>query len=179
LSPKRIARRRACPILSSALRMNDAVKFARYQPLAEDSRKCADSIKKPLIFLTNPIALHQMVYDYFHSTYFAWPWMFCLGLLLPAMVVWYVRRSNEAALPVSTLQSFKGLHSWKTRLRHLPFLLRLLGMAFFIVALARPQSRSNQQQAEGEGVDIVLCIDVSGSMTAQDFTPNRMEAAKK
>lgn len=120
-----------------------------------------------------------MVYDYFSSTYFAWPWMLCLGLLLPALLIGYVRRTSEAALPVSSLQSFKGLHSWKTKLRHLPFALRLLGIAFFIVALARPQSRSNLQQAEGEGVDIVLCIDVSGSMTAQDFTPNRMEAAKK
>ena len=45
--------------------------------------------------------------------------------------------------------------------------------------MARPQIKFEEQQSEGEGVDIVLCIDVSGSMTAQDFTPNRMEAAKK
>jgi len=51
-------------------------------------------------------------------------------------------------------------------------------MAFIIVALARPQTKNEERQVEGEGVDIILCIDVSGSMTAQDFTPNRMEAAK-
>ena len=51
-------------------------------------------------------------------------------------------------------------------------------MAFIIVAMARPQSKNDEQQVEGEGVDIILCIDVSGSMTAQDFTPNRLEAAK-
>lgn len=62
--------------------------------------------------------------------------------------------------------------------RHLPFICRLLAMFFIIVALARPQTSSAEQQVEGEGVDIILCIDVSGSMTAQDFTPNRMEAAK-
>jgi Ca-activated chloride channel family protein len=57
--------------------------------------------------------------------------------------------------------------------------LRLLALAALIIAMARPQTKNDEQQAEGEGVDIVLCIDVSGSMTAQDFTPNRMEAAKK
>ena len=52
-------------------------------------------------------------------------------------------------------------------------------MSCIIIALARPQIKFEEQQSEGEGVDIILCIDVSGSMTAQDFTPNRMEAAKK
>lgn len=64
-------------------------------------------------------------------------------------------------------------------LRHVPFILRLLTVAFIIAALARPQTKTDEQQAEGDGIDIVLCIDVSGSMTAQDFSPNRMEAAKK
>jgi Ca-activated chloride channel family protein len=47
-----------------------------------------------------------------------------------------------------------------------------------MIALARPQSRNDEKRAEGEGIDIILCIDVSGSMTAQDFSPNRLEAAK-
>ena len=75
--------------------------------------------------------------------------------------------------------SAKGLGSWKTGLRHLLFVLRLLAIIFIIVALARPQTMYEEQNTEGEGVDIVLCIDVSGSMTAQDLTPNRLEAAKK
>lgn len=57
-------------------------------------------------------------------------------------------------------------------------MLRLITLAFVITALARPQTKFEEQNAEGEGVDIVLCIDVSGSMTAQDLTPNRLEAAK-
>ena len=73
----------------------------------------------------------------------------------------------------------KGLGSWKTGLRHLLFILRLLAIIFIIAALARPQTMYEEQNTEGEGVDIVLCIDVSGSMTAQDLTPNRLEAAKK
>lgn len=75
--------------------------------------------------------------------------------------------------------SAKGLGSWKTALRHIPFLFRLLAISSIIVALARPQNISEEKNAEGEGVDIVLCIDVSGSMTAQDLTPNRLEAAKR
>ena len=75
--------------------------------------------------------------------------------------------------------SAKGLGSWKTGIRHLLFVLRLLAIFFIITALARPQTMFEEQNAEGEGLDIVLCIDVSGSMTAQDLTPNRLEAAKK
>ena len=66
----------------------------------------------------------------------------------------------------------------KASLRHLPFICRMLCIAFLIVAVARPQTKLEEQHTEGEGIDIVLCIDVSGSMTAQDLTPNRLEAAK-
>ncbi len=122
-----------------------------------------------------------MVFDYFHTISFAAPLFFLLGLLLPVMLVWYIKKTGgqQAGIKVSTIKSFKGLTTWKNYLRHFPFVLRLLTIAFIITALARPQTKSDQQQAEGEGIDIVLCIDVSGSMTAQDFTPNRMEAAKK
>ena len=54
----------------------------------------------------------------------------------------------------------------------------MLCMRFLIIALANPQTRNDEQHTEGEGIDIVLCIYVSGSMTAQDLTPNRLEAAK-
>ncbi len=63
--------------------------------------------------------------------------------------------------------------------RNFPFILRILALSCIIVAIARPQTKFDETQREGEGIDIVLAIDVSGSMTAQDFTPNRMEAAKK
>ena len=122
-----------------------------------------------------------MFFDYLNNIDFAAPQFFLLGLLLPVMIVWYVKKGagSQAGIKVSSAKSFAGLTSWKSLLRHLPFLLRLLCIAFIIAALARPQTKTDEQQAEGEGVDIVLCIDVSGSMTAQDFTPNRMEAAKK
>jgi Ca-activated chloride channel family protein len=122
-----------------------------------------------------------LFFNYLNNISFAAPQFFLLGLLLPVMIVWYVKKSgvNQAGIKVSSSKSFAGLGSWKSNFRHLPFLLRLISVAFIISALARPQTKTDEQQAEGEGVDIVLAIDVSGSMTAQDFTPNRMEAAKK
>lgn len=63
-------------------------------------------------------------------------------------------------------------------MRHFPFVLRVLALSCVIVALAKPRTENKSQHAEGEGIDIILCIDVSGSMTAQDFKPNRLEAAK-
>jgi Ca-activated chloride channel family protein len=69
--------------------------------------------------------------------------------------------------------------SWKNYFQQFPFILRMLALACIIIALARPQTRFDETQREGQGIDIILAIDVSGSMTAQDFTPNRMEAAKK
>jgi Ca-activated chloride channel family protein len=55
----------------------------------------------------------------------------------------------------------------------------LLAIASLIIAMARPQSSYEEKKTEGEGIDVVLCIDVSGSMLAQDFTPNRLEAARE
>ncbi|MCW3093905.1 MAG: hypothetical protein JWP81_4974 [Ferruginibacter sp.] len=121
-----------------------------------------------------------MLSEYLDTISFAAPQLFWLALLLPVMIFWYIKNNNrqQAGIKVSSLKSFKGISSWKNLLRHAPFVCRLLAISFIIIALARPQTKNEEQQVEGEGVDIILCIDVSGSMTAQDFTPNRMEAAK-
>jgi len=102
-----------------------------------------------------------------------------LLIVIPVLIWWYVTKNNrrQASIIISDV-SAKGLSSWKTSFRHLPFVFRLLAIIFIIAAIARPQTMFEEQNAEGEGVDIVLCIDVSGSMTAQDLTPNRLEAAK-
>ena len=120
-----------------------------------------------------------MLFDYFNDISFGQPWFFTLLVLIPVLIVWYVMKNNrqQGSIIISD-SSASGLSSWKTVFRHLPFVLRLLAIMLIIVALARPQTKFEEQNAEGEGVDIVLCIDVSGSMTAQDLTPNRLEAAK-
>lgn len=121
-----------------------------------------------------------MLFNYFKNISFGQPWFFTLLIVLPVLIYWYVSRGGktQGAIMVSDA-SAPGLSSWKSSMRHLPFLLRLLVFLFIVTALARPQTSYEEQNVEGEGVDIVLCIDVSGSMTAQDLTPNRLEAAKK
>lgn len=121
-----------------------------------------------------------MIFDYFHNISFAQPYFFALLLLLPYLIYrhYVADRKKKSTIIVSTLGA-KNLDSWKTKFIQLPFILRLLCITCIIFALAKPQSRNEQDNAEGEGIDIVLGIDVSGSMTAQDLKPNRLEAAKK
>jgi Ca-activated chloride channel homolog len=120
-----------------------------------------------------------LLFNYFNDITFGQPWFFALFALLPILLLWYILKNNkqQGAIIISDATA-KGLSSWKNAFRHLPFLLRLLALSCIIVALAQPQTKNDLQQAEGEGVDIVLCLDVSGSMTAQDLLPNRLEAAK-
>ena len=121
-----------------------------------------------------------MLFNYFNDITFSQPWFFALFALLPLLTIWYFVKNNsqQGAIIISDA-SAKGLSSWKNTFRHLLFLFRLLALSCIIIAQAKPQTKNELQQAEGEGVDIVLCIDVSGSMTAQDLLPNRLEAAKK
>ena len=121
-----------------------------------------------------------MLFDYFNDITFNHPWFFTLLVLIPLLMVWYIKKNSRqhGSIIISDI-SAPGLSSWKTVLRHLPFVLRLLAITAIVFALAKPQTQYQDQTAEGEGVDIILCIDVSGSMTAQDLTPNRLEAAKK
>jgi Ca-activated chloride channel homolog len=120
-----------------------------------------------------------LIFSYFKHISFGQPLFFLLLLLLPALLAWYILKNNKrlSAVKISDA-SAPGLSSWKTTMRHVPFVCRLLALASIIVALARPQTKTNEQNADGEGVDIILCIDVSGSMKAQDLLPNRLEAAK-
>lgn len=121
-----------------------------------------------------------MLFDYFKNITFGQPWFLLLLVMVPVLIAWYILKNNkrQGSIIISDV-SARGLSSWKTVLRHLPFVLRLLAVVFIIAAIARPQTMYEEQNADGEGIDIVLCIDVSGSMTAQDLTPNRLEAAKK
>ncbi len=79
----------------------------------------------------------------------------------------------------SSLIIFHGIPpSWKEKFRHLPIVLRSSAVALLIVALARPQSFSSGENVTTEGIDIVIALDISGSMISEDFKPNRVEAAK-
>lgn len=118
-----------------------------------------------------------MLGDKFANPEFLW-----LLLLLPAIgyYLWWRRKKLAVTLQFSSLQIFKNIpQTLRERLRHIPITLRLLAITVFIIALARPQSVSDKQNISTEGIDIVLELDLSGSMLAEDFNPNRIEAAKQ
>ncbi|MFD2918177.1 VWA domain-containing protein [Terrimonas rubra] len=121
-----------------------------------------------------------MVYEWFRNIDFAWPENFLLLGLLPLLIWHYLRTQYKArgAVLVTTTNTLQ-VTTAKTKLRHTVFILRLLAITSIIVALARPQERSDIQKTQGEGIDIMLCIDVSGSMGERDIPPSRMEAAKQ
>lgn len=109
-----------------------------------------------------------------------YPWVFGLFALYPLLIWWYAKgsKARRASVPVTTVSSI-GPQGWKARGRHVLFVLRLLSLAALILALARPRERNDEQITGGQGIDIVLCMDVSGSMLSRDFQPNRLEVAKE
>ncbi len=113
---------------------------------------------------------------------FAHPWLLSGLVAVPLMVAYYIWRyhKQEAALQHSDIDVFSGVDkTLRVRLRWLPYALRTLAVGALVVALARPQSQLNRQQIKVEGIDIVMAMDISGSMLAEDFRPNRLEAAKQ
>lgn len=117
----------------------------------------------------------------FSGITFQHPWVFLLLIIIPLYIGWRIwrRRTSHAAMQISTTESLDGVKpTWRVRLRFLPTCLRLLALALAIVVLARPQSTSSHSDSNTEGIDIVLSLDISGSMRALDFKPNRLEAAK-
>ncbi|MGQ1786617.1 MULTISPECIES: vWA domain-containing protein [unclassified Saccharicrinis] len=112
---------------------------------------------------------------------FLHPDYFYLLLVLVPMIGWYIwkHKSAQASLQISTLKGFSAAPtSWKVYLRHLPIVLRAFAIAMIVVVLARPQSSNSSRDVVTEGIDIVMTMDISSSMEALDFTPNRLEAAK-
>lgn len=110
------------------------------------------------------------------------PWFFLAFLILPLMIWQYLRKEKK---PVPTVtyplaQAFVPLmKSPKRYLRHLPFVLRFMAVAFIIVALARPRLALDEEKVHTQGIDLIIAIDISTSMLAEDLDPdNRLEAAK-
>jgi len=112
---------------------------------------------------------------------FARPELFYLLLGLIPMIVWYVLRQkkSKASIQISTIESLKKAPlTWKHSLRHAAFVLQIGVLALLIVCLARPQSSDSWQNQTVEGIDIMIALDMSSSMLARDFQPNRLGAAK-
>ncbi|HZL10849.1 MAG TPA: VWA domain-containing protein [Prolixibacteraceae bacterium] len=109
------------------------------------------------------------------------PEFFYLLLLLIPMIAWYIWKYKKAGASIQ-FSSNMGLNkipkNWKYYFRHSVFVLEMLSLSMLIVALARPQSSNSWQNVTTEGIDIVIALDISSSMLAMDFQPNRIEAAK-
>ncbi len=109
------------------------------------------------------------------------PEYFYLLLVLVPMLAWYIFRQkrNTASIQVSsTAAVFKAPKTIRHYLRHSVFLTQIIAIAFFVVVLARPQSSRSWENVTTEGIDIIIALDISSSMLARDFSPDRMEAAK-
>lgn len=108
-------------------------------------------------------------------------YLFLLLLLIP-YIIWYILKwkSAEASIQISDVSVYANTpKSYKNYLFHAPFLLRMVALALLIIVLARPQSTNSWQNSETEGIDIMLALDISTSMLAEDLKPNRLEAAKE
>lgn len=121
-----------------------------------------------------------MIYEWLRDIKFIWPENFILLGFIPFLIWYYIRseRRLHGAFVVSTSQT-RLPATFKTRFRNLPFVLRMVAITCLIISLARPQHQSAKSRTEGEGIDIVLCMDVSGSMAARDVKPSRLGAAKE
>ncbi|WP_259070562.1 vWA domain-containing protein [Mucilaginibacter sp. X4EP1] len=117
----------------------------------------------------------------FSGIEFAHPSFFWLLLLVPLTAAWYIWRERmlHGSLSVSAAKGFSlPVKSVIPRLRHLGIIFRSLALVALIIALARPQSSLSWQNTTTEGIDIIIASDISGSMLAEDFQPNRLEAGK-
>ena len=108
-------------------------------------------------------------------------YLFLLLLLIPYLI-WYMmyRKKTEPTMRMSDTFAFRyAPKSWKVRLMPLSMLLRMLAFVMIILVLARPQTQNSWKNKSVEGIDIMLAMDVSTSMLAEDLKPNRIEAAKQ
>ena len=106
---------------------------------------------------------------------------FLYFLIIPFIIlIWYLfyNKNRSVYLPFTNINEIVQKKTIKIRLRYIPFLLKIISSILLIIALARPQSSINWQESNIEGIDIIMVMDISGSMLAQDLKPNRLEASK-
>lgn len=120
--------------------------------------------------------------EYWSHITFASPWVLGLLILPLAFVAWSLLRGKQL-YPTLRLPILEGVrsHSRPVRgfIKKYLFVLRAIGMVFFVIALARPQTSFSEEEVSTEGIDVIIALDVSSSMLAADFQPNRLQAAKE
>ena len=109
-------------------------------------------------------------------------WLWLLPVLMIPLIAWYIysQDKNEPEMNVSSTRAFDGIStSWKVWLKHLSFALKMGALVCLVIILCRPQTKDSWSTSDVEGTDIVIAMDVSTSMLAKDFSPNRFESAKR
>ncbi|MFT3885843.1 MAG: VWA domain-containing protein [Flavobacteriales bacterium] len=141
--------------------------------------------REPLVLLAWLLVVHAVAaaggWWLWHHYELAYPKALWALAVLPLISAWYVWRRNlrRPRATLSTLGVLRhGPVDLRARLRHLPFMLALLGLAAMLLALARPQSKDSWQDETHDGIDIMIAMDFSASMLARDFKPDRLEAAR-
>ncbi|MCB0664077.1 MAG: VWA domain-containing protein, partial [Saprospiraceae bacterium] len=118
--------------------------------------------------------------DFFQNIHFVQPFWLIFLLVIP-LLDWFSRRRwkyFDPALLLPSVEVIGTFRTWKTRLNKLLPYLRLLALALLVMALARPQRTLKEEEVKAEGIDIMLAMDLSSSMLARDFRPDRLEASK-
>jgi Ca-activated chloride channel homolog len=110
------------------------------------------------------------------------PWFLLLLAIIPVLIVWYIlkRNTTTTSMGYSDISGMENVRpTLRQRLMHLPFILRILIVSLLIFILAQPQKSFDKSDFKVEGIDILMSLDISGSMLAEDFKPNRLEASKE
>ena len=116
-----------------------------------------------------------------HNIEFSSPYWLLLLAIIPLMLLYkyYSKRQEIEPMTFSTLESISGLYSWKEKaIKYLP-ILRYLALAALMLAMARPQQTLKEEVVKAEGIDIILAMDLSSSMLAKDFDPDRLTVSKE
>jgi len=118
---------------------------------------------------------------YLRNIEFVDPWFLWLGILPIAWYLWrFIKKNNtDTTFTLSSVEPMKGSTTLRLKFIWLPDVLRLVGLIFLILAIARPQLTLKEEQVKAEGIDIMLAMDLSSSMLAKDFDPDRLEASKE
>lgn len=114
--------------------------------------------------------------------YLSQPWYLLLLAIVPLLIIHYIykRKSSSPDIGYSSSAAIENIPvTFRQRLIHLPFIIRMLLIALLIFIISRPQTSIDKSDIKVEGIDILISLDISGSMLAEDFKPNRLEASKE
>lgn len=118
--------------------------------------------------------------SFFNNLSFAHPYFLWLLIFIPLFIFLYFYKESEGSVKISSAQNFAGMgRSYKEYLKHFMFAMKIMAIGLLVFVLARPQSKTSWKNITTEGIDIVLAMDISASMLAKDFKPNRLEASKE